>query len=141
MHTGTMPTPAGLVVLLTGSTGCLGSSILAELFACPDVRRVYALNRPSAFGRTLQDRQRRALIARGLDGALASSNKVVLLEGDISSPMMGLSGQYYAEVNEDVNCIFRSACSYTYLQLQKSATIVIHGGMVVLISRRDPETC
>jgi hypothetical protein len=88
----------GHIVLLTGSTGCLGSSVLEALVALPTVRKVFALNRHSAFGRMVQDRQRRALIARGLDGGIAYSNRVVLLEADVSSRHFGLSKEVFDEV-------------------------------------------
>jgi hypothetical protein len=88
----------GHIVLLTGSTGCLGSSVLEALVALPSVRKIFALNRHSAFGRIVQDRQRRALIARGLDGSIAYSDRVVLLEGDVSSTHFGLSKEIIDEV-------------------------------------------
>jgi FlaA1/EpsC-like NDP-sugar epimerase len=40
--------PDGEVVLLTGSTGGLGSYLLASLIADERVKKIYALNRPSA---------------------------------------------------------------------------------------------
>lgn len=42
-------------VLLTGSTGSLGSALLSELVSCPDVEVVYALNRSGT--RSVRERQ------------------------------------------------------------------------------------
>lgn len=86
----------GDVVLVTGSTGSLGCYLLTTLLLSPNVRRVYALNRQSRHG--LKDRQRNALIERGLDGDIVDSNKLVLLIGDIAEPMMGLPLDVYTEV-------------------------------------------
>ncbi|KAJ7255805.1 hypothetical protein B0H12DRAFT_1202107 [Mycena haematopus] len=82
----TTTTPA--TVLLTGSTGSLGSQILASLLKDTRVAKVYALNRFSA-GKTLAARQAKAgtsLAARhlavfedkGLDITLLDSFKLVL---------------------------------------------------------------
>jgi hypothetical protein len=47
MNTQGKPKPDGEVVLLTGSTGGLGSQLLASLISDERVKTVYALNRPS----------------------------------------------------------------------------------------------
>lgn len=72
------------VVLLTGTTGGLGSNILAHLVASDTVGRVFALNRPSRQGESLLSRQVAALADRGLDPNIAHSPKVVFVEGDFN---------------------------------------------------------
>ncbi|KIY53550.1 acetyl-CoA synthetase-like protein [Fistulina hepatica ATCC 64428] len=74
----------GDVVLLTGSTGSLGTSLLAHLLTSESVQRVYAFNRPKP-GASLVDRQREAFKLRGYDPNLATSPKVVFVEGRITS--------------------------------------------------------
>ncbi|KAG6374188.1 hypothetical protein JVT61DRAFT_4841 [Boletus reticuloceps] len=64
------------VVLLTGSTGGLGSYLLASLLSREDVALVYAFNRPSKTD-TIQHRQRAAFEDRGLDTALLDSDKLI----------------------------------------------------------------
>lgn len=90
---------AGDTYLLTGTTGCLGSNMLAQLLASPAVIRVYALNRPSRSS-TLEARQRSAFEKRGLDTSLLSSKKLVYLEGDLNAPNLALNDRLYGEVRE-----------------------------------------
>lgn len=82
--TGGMPPPAtsGKIVLLTGTTGSLGSHILASLVLDTSVDRIYAVNRPGKSA--LLDRQREAFVSRGLNVGLLDSDKVVLVQADIS---------------------------------------------------------
>lgn len=88
----------GDVVLVTGGTGGLGCYVLAELIAGPEVSRVYAINRGKDKS-TLFERQKKALLQRGLDAdALLSSDKLVLLAADTSSPHLGLADEEYEQV-------------------------------------------
>jgi hypothetical protein len=78
----------GMTVLLTGSTGGLGSHILEILLGLASVERVYAFNRP---GRTpISERQTEAFVDRALNVHLLSSEKLVYLEGDTSKQDLGL---------------------------------------------------
>ena len=107
-HTGTDPLPSQDVVLITGATGTIGSNVLAQLVADPKVGKVYALNRKAP---TLPDaRQRIALRDRGLEPSVVDSHRVVLLEGSVSQPKLGLTDGLYE-------------------QLRTSVTHVIHIGM------------
>lgn len=89
------------VVLLTGTTGGLGSNTLATLMDDPSVNKVYALNRPGKL--SLRDRQRAMFEERGLGSKVGEleGGKVVLLESDTSSPGLGLD----VNVFEDVSCL------------------------------------
>ncbi|KAK0483762.1 hypothetical protein IW261DRAFT_1332931 [Armillaria novae-zelandiae] len=84
ISTSGMPPPAtsGKIVLLTGTTGSLGSHILASLVLDSSVDRIYAVNRPGKLA--LSGRQREAFVSRGLDVGLLDSDKVVLVQTDIS---------------------------------------------------------
>jgi hypothetical protein len=94
-------TSAGeLVVLLTGSTGGLGSHILENLLGLASVERVYAFNRP---GRTpISERQTEAFIDRALDVQLLLSDKLVYLEGDTSKQDLGLPVDVWTTVSSQV---------------------------------------
>ncbi|PBK89816.1 acetyl-CoA synthetase-like protein [Armillaria gallica] len=107
----TMPTPGpqSIVVLLTGSTGGLGSYLLAELIKDPSVSRIYAINRPSGGVDGLWQKQRRAFIERGIDTALLKSSKIDLLEGDLSSPQLGLPKSSYRDMLRSVTHIIHNA--------------------------------
>ena len=85
------------VVLLTGSTGALGSHLLASLLQDKTVKRVYALNRLSASSPTV-GRQKIGFVDQGLDTELLSSNKLVFIDGDISKTNMELEVEVYNEV-------------------------------------------
>ncbi|KAF9468263.1 acetyl-CoA synthetase-like protein [Collybia nuda] len=74
----------GDVILITGTTGALGSAALAKLVASESVRKIYALNRRSKQKVEISERQKQALVARGYNPEIAKSPKVVLVEGDLT---------------------------------------------------------
>jgi thioester reductase-like protein len=84
------------VILLTGSTGGLGSQILAQLVAMPSVSRVYAFNRPSQ--KSLYDRHLESFVDRGNDISLLQSDKIVYVEGDTSVVGFNIKSELYNEV-------------------------------------------
>jgi len=85
------------VVLLTGSTGALGSYLLASLLENHCVAVVYALNRSSEQS-SVQQRQRAGFEDRGLDITLLESKKLIYLEVDASQTGLGLGDKLYEEV-------------------------------------------
>jgi len=90
---------SGDVVLITGTTGSIGASTLAELLESPKVEKVYALNRFHRNGLPLITRQKLALISQGLRGDLIHSEKLVILEGDLARPGLGLEESIRQEVS------------------------------------------
>ena len=92
----------GEVVLVTGTTGALGCYLLAELVRRPEIRIVYAINRVRPGGndhtKSLAERQKKALYERGLDSKIIHSEKVVLLEADLSLLRFGLADDVYHKV-------------------------------------------
>lgn len=88
------------VVLLTGTTGALGSNLLAQLLSDDAIERVYALNRRSFSGRTLVERQEDVFKHQGLDVELLKSAKLHLLEADASAARLGLSHSLYTEASD-----------------------------------------
>ena len=88
----------GHVILITGSTGGLGSYILASLLSRKDVNRVYALNRRSKTS-TSTARQRSGFEDRGLDTNLLESQRLVYVDGDTSQEQLGLDRSLYEEVS------------------------------------------
>lgn len=101
----------GEVVLLTGSTGGLGSYILEILLLNSSFSRVYVLNRKDKSGRTSHDRQRITFEDRAVDVALLQSQKLVFLEGDTSLDAFGLEGSVYEGLRKSVTCIMHSGVS------------------------------
>ncbi|KAJ7604455.1 hypothetical protein FB45DRAFT_850695 [Roridomyces roridus] len=100
-------TGSGAVVLLTGSTGGLGSHILDLLIRSPDVAHVYAYNRP---GRVpMLQRQKEALEDRALDVGVLDSGKLVFLEGDSTKEDLGLSTDVLDELRTSLTAIIHNA--------------------------------
>ena len=93
----------GLTVLLTGSTGSLGSYILDLLLADSRVTKVYSLNRISGS----ETRQRSLNATKGLS---TNFEKVTFLAADLASPLLGLSQDVYHEMLRSVHQIIRESC-------------------------------
>ncbi|KAJ7167454.1 male sterility protein-domain-containing protein, partial [Mycena filopes] len=110
-HTGTVnpPPPDAKVVAVTGTTGELGCYILSRLFHDKSVCRVYALNRVSRKAQNLRERQHLALVDRGLDATILSSQKIVLLETDLSIIRFNLFSPVYEEMQQSVTHIIHTA--------------------------------
>ncbi|KAJ7052224.1 putative aminoadipate reductase [Mycena amicta] len=102
-----VPSSGGAVILLTGSTGGLGSHILDILLRHSSVQRVYAFNRPSRT--SISQRQEAAFRDRALDVGLLGSSKLVYLQGDSAREDLGLSEQVFDELKKTVTVIIHTA--------------------------------
>lgn len=89
--------PRTSVVLLTGTTGGLGTRLLADLVARSNVSKIWAVNRKQR--RSLWERQRASLAKQGLDVRIMESEKVVLVEADISEESVGMGEAALDEVS------------------------------------------
>ncbi|KAL0564613.1 hypothetical protein V5O48_017429 [Marasmius crinis-equi] len=87
------------VVVITGTTGTLGSCLLADLISDDSVSRVYALNRANK-KQSLEARQRKAFQEKGLDEKLLDSGKVKMLVVDLllEKDHFGLSSEDFQEM-------------------------------------------
>lgn len=97
------------VVLLTGSSGGLGSHLLESLLKDDMVQRIYAYNRPSRGPLGIRARQIEAFEDRGLDTSFLASDKLVFVEGDSGLPNLGLNDDLLQEVRSFLlaqPCIF-----------------------------------
>ncbi|KAK4172027.1 L-aminoadipate-semialdehyde dehydrogenase large subunit [Triangularia setosa] len=113
------------VVLLTGSSGSLGSHILADLARRPQVKQIICLIRkekganapptPSGgkFDRTILD-------SRGLELSEAEWAKVATLEADPTSEELGLVPMVYAGVQTRVTHVVHAAWPMNYLMKLRS---------------------
>ncbi|KAJ3528253.1 hypothetical protein NM688_g8022 [Phlebia brevispora] len=115
-------TPAnGVVVLLTGSTGNVGSHVLATLLKDSRINTVYTLNRGScAAVASNEKRQFTAFEERGLPTALLSSKKLVQLFGDLSAHDFGLPEPTYNELAHTVTHVIHNAWKVDFNQSLKS---------------------
>ncbi|RPD70255.1 acetyl-CoA synthetase-like protein [Lentinus tigrinus ALCF2SS1-7] len=96
-------------VLITGTTGRLGSHLLSQMLQKPEVVRVYALNRGTPEdSTTLKERQAEAFKTWGLDENLLSS-KVSFHHADLSFPNFRLDEATFAEIRGSVTSILHNA--------------------------------
>ncbi|KAI9458226.1 acetyl-CoA synthetase-like protein [Boletus coccyginus] len=98
----------GTVVLLTGSTGGLGSFLLSQLLKNRRVERVYALNR-TASSTSIEERQSSAFLDKGLSVDLLNSGKLVYVKADASRDNCGLASELYEEIRDSVTIVIHSA--------------------------------
>ncbi|KAJ6473899.1 putative aminoadipate reductase, partial [Mycena sanguinolenta] len=96
------------VVLLTGSSGNLGSEILESLLKDQRVQTIYAFNRPST-ARTLAERHFDIFQERGLNTALLNSPKLIPIEGKTGERNLGLNESLYGEIQKSVTLIIHNA--------------------------------
>jgi thioester reductase-like protein len=101
--------PETEVVLVTGTSGALGSHIIAQLLQSPEIATVYALNRP---GSNLHDRQRASFSAQGVDLNFLQSPKLKLLAGDLNLPEFGLSRDDYDALTDNVTTIIHNGMNF-----------------------------
>jgi len=121
------PVLCGDVCLLTGTTGSLGSNMLAQLLEAPEVTRVYAFNRPSKAA-TLRARQLSAFKERGLNTDLLSSEKLVYVEGDLNAPGFALADELYGDVSiisPSLRLVVALICNESHRSINQSRTSFI----------------
>lgn len=117
------------VIVLSGSTGGLGSHLLAQLIQTKTVVRVYALNRKSA--NPLWKRQVVVLAERLGNDAEAwdvmLSPKLRLVEATLEAEDLGLDKELYDEVRMRVTSSGDWVADIpTSFQIRTSATMIIH---------------
>lgn len=99
-----VPIPAKSTVILTGSTGSLGTYLLHRLLSDPAVAKIYCFNRSDA-----ADRQQRSFADKGLDVALLDPSRVEFLTVSFGAPRFNLSETKYAELLDSVDFIIHNA--------------------------------
>ncbi|GJJ11717.1 putative secondary metabolism biosyntheticenzyme, partial [Clathrus columnatus] len=106
-HPGCVQGPYPEVIFLTGSTGGLGSQILAELISTDPIKRIYAFNRPSK--KSLRQRHVEAFTNRGNDVSLLDSEKIIFVEGDTSAENLGVDIELFEQIRDSVTTIIHTA--------------------------------
>jgi hypothetical protein len=86
-------------VLLTGSTGSLGSLLLSQMLVSERVQKIWAVNRVGK-GKSIEQRQRESFIDKGIDPGLLTchAQKVVFVEADLAAHCLGLHDDLYHDV-------------------------------------------
>ncbi|CAN8105530.1 unnamed protein product [Discula destructiva] len=110
---GTNGHAAGHVVAVTGTTGSMGSYLLATLLVRSDVRKVICLNRASG----AEEKQAKALKLRGLAplGPAVEQGRVAFMKIDIASPKLGLGEDEYATLLQETTSIVHNAFPVNFL--------------------------
>lgn len=103
------------VVLLTGSTGSLGSYILSSLASNPAVEMIYCLNR----GEDAQTRQMRSLEEKDL---VFDFGKMTHLQYNLSDPDLGLEQKVYQTLAQKVTHVIHSAWDLNFVRSLDSYT-------------------
>ncbi|PVI02245.1 acetyl-CoA synthetase-like protein [Periconia macrospinosa] len=98
------PRPPGAVVLLTGSTGFLGTQILEELLAKPEISHIYCLDRKKGAKEIFRANSE----GRGSDLDLHGS-RISFLQGSLDQSSLGLSQSDYNSLQSRVTLIIHCA--------------------------------
>ncbi|KUI69090.1 Linear gramicidin synthase subunit D [Cytospora mali] len=108
---------AGHVIVVTGTTGSMGSYILATLLARPDVTKVICLNRAA----DAKERQPKALQSRGLPALRPAidQGRVVFMTMDVAKPKLGLSEDEYNTLVNEATSIIHNAFPVNFLMTVK----------------------
>lgn len=96
--------PPLLNVILTGSTGTLGTMILRALLERKGIGHIYCLNRDTDGGRASQTKRFRML---NLEGIL--NNGVTFIGADLARPKLGLDESTYATLCKSAHYIIHNA--------------------------------
>lgn len=106
------PVSQGTTVLLTGSTGSLGSYILNELNDNPNVKHIICLDRsPSA-----AEKHKETGPERGLTSL--NPERVEFLKADLAEPQLGVGGEMYKRLTNTVTHIIRKATFPSFTRMQ-----------------------
>lgn len=103
----------GQVVAVTGTTGSLGSYLLATLLARPDVNKVICLNRAA----DAESRQIKALSSRGLPALQPAidAGRVVFMKMDVAAPKLGLTDDEHDLLLRETTSIVHNAFPVNFL--------------------------
>lgn len=92
-------------VLLTGSTGSIGTYLLRALLDRPGISHVICLNRSEDGGQVIQTER---MVARGLNVA-DLHERVTFLQTDLSKPRLGLDEATYEDLSAKIGLIIHNA--------------------------------
>ncbi|KAF9567997.1 acetyl-CoA synthetase-like protein [Agrocybe pediades] len=103
---------AGEVVILTGSTGSLGTFILDSLLHNSKVSKVICFNRRGS-SPTLQ-RQKASFAERKLDDSSLSNERVVFYDVEINAPFFGLAEDVFKAIHNTVTLVIHNAWALNF---------------------------
>lgn len=92
-------------VILTGSTGTVGTFLLHALLDKPGIQQIYCLNRSENGGHAIQQQR---MIERGFDTDCLDE-RVTFLQADLSLPLLGLGEDSYKQLKSHVDLVIHNA--------------------------------
>ena len=104
-HVPLLEPPTEDTIVITGTSGSIGSSALVACLKRPNVKHIYALNRPSA---DPVKSQKMALERRGFDPSLADTPKLTLLNADLAAGDLGIGELLLEELRTTVTHIIHA---------------------------------
>ncbi|KAF2206269.1 hypothetical protein CERZMDRAFT_103567 [Cercospora zeae-maydis SCOH1-5] len=113
--------PLQKVMLLTRSTGSLGSYLLNKLLQNPNISRVVCLGRSA----DAETRQHRSMAEKGLITDFGVG-KVQFLHAQLSKPYLGLPLEVYRELLENVTHVVHNAWQVNFLASWEEMTPQVH---------------
>ncbi|CAE6425821.1 unnamed protein product [Rhizoctonia solani] len=96
-------------VVITGTTGSLGSHILAQLLANNRVQRVWAINRPHHNSVSIRQRQQASFEDKALPVGLLDHPKLTFLECNLNESRLGLPHEDYEAIKSSATTIIHNA--------------------------------
>ncbi|KAH6892784.1 male sterility protein-domain-containing protein [Coprinopsis sp. MPI-PUGE-AT-0042] len=108
--------PQGHVILVTGTTGALGSYLLDGFLRDETVSRVYTFNRRGPTSKTMFERHVEGFTEKGLDPSVfrAYQGKWVMLEGDFTKENFGLEEDDFLDLARKVTTIVHNAWTVNF---------------------------
>jgi thioester reductase-like protein len=100
--------PEPVDVILTGSTGALGTMLLQALLSRPEVGHVFCLNRNADGGRAAQA-ERFAAAKFPIDALEPANDRVTFLHADLARPSLGLDDAAYASLRARAGLLLHNA--------------------------------
>ena len=101
----TYPPASRDTILLTGSTGSLGTALLETLFCSSRVQKIYAMVRGPNHVAKLRD----SLIKRGIDPFILKGGKIQVLNFSMQDPLLGLDIDTYQRLAGSVTIVIQNA--------------------------------
>ncbi|EKV05130.1 NAD(P)-binding domain [Penicillium digitatum] len=111
-------------IFITGGTGFLGTAIVYRLLTQTSVRQIYMLCR-GGIGK-LQSKWT-APLSSAIVEKLFSTNRIIVMDGDILSPNLGISPDELSTLRREVNVIIHSASSINLARALSGLSEVITG--------------
>lgn len=108
------------IVLLTGSTGSLGSYVLDQLLADSNVKHIYCLNRGPNSLQRLQNSQ-------SSKGLRPLTDKVTCLDADLLKDSFGLPAETYQTLLNETTHIIHNAWQVDFNLVLESFSAHVHG--------------